>query len=135
MEFSHAGFCRKRHTSHIPFRCRLALPVQPVENRLELTPFGANKNRPFRSRPSSLRASLGCNDLVQGPTLDSIRAPFRRSTRANCVQRFPEEPKHLQDKDLCVHYFAKKSLSWYAPNKGHESRNCYCFNELRQIEE
>ena len=32
------------------------------------------------------------------------------------VQRFPEEPKHLQDKDLCVHYFAKKSLSWYAPN-------------------
>jgi len=31
-------------------------------------------------------------------------------------QRFPEEPKHLQDKDLCVHYFAKKSLSWYAPN-------------------
>ena len=33
-----------------------------------------------------------------------------------CSQRFPEEPKHLQDKDLCVHYFAKKSLSWYAPN-------------------
>ena len=32
------------------------------------------------------------------------------------VQRFPEEPKHLQDKDLSVHYFAKKSLSWYAPN-------------------
>jgi hypothetical protein len=32
------------------------------------------------------------------------------------AQRFPEEPKHLQDKDLCVHYFAKKSLSWYAPN-------------------
>ena len=32
------------------------------------------------------------------------------------TQRFPEEPKHLQDKDLCVHYFAKKSLSWYAPN-------------------
>ena len=31
-------------------------------------------------------------------------------------QRFPEEPKHLQDKDLRVHYFAKKSLSWYAPN-------------------
>jgi len=31
-------------------------------------------------------------------------------------QRFPEEPKHLQDKDLCVHYCAKKSLSWYAPN-------------------
>jgi len=32
------------------------------------------------------------------------------------TQRFPEEPKHLQDKDLCVHYFAMKSLSWYAPN-------------------
>ena len=31
-------------------------------------------------------------------------------------QRFPEEPKYLQDKDLRVHYFAKKSLSWYAPN-------------------
>ena len=31
-------------------------------------------------------------------------------------QRFPEEPKPLQDKDLRVHYFAKKSLSWYAPN-------------------
>ena len=31
-------------------------------------------------------------------------------------QRFPEEPKHLQDKDLRVHYFVKKSLSWYAPN-------------------
>ena len=30
--------------------------------------------------------------------------------------RFPEEPKHLQDKDLCVRYFAKKSLPWYAPN-------------------
>ena len=32
------------------------------------------------------------------------------------AQRFPEEPKHLQDKDLRVHYFVKKSLSWYAPN-------------------
>ena len=32
------------------------------------------------------------------------------------MQRFPEEPKHLQDKDLCVHYFAKKSPSWYAPS-------------------
>ena len=31
-------------------------------------------------------------------------------------QRFPEEPKHLQDKDLCVHYFAKKPRAWYAPN-------------------
>jgi hypothetical protein len=36
----------------------LALPVQPVENRLELTRFGANKNRHFRSRPSSLGAYL-----------------------------------------------------------------------------
>ena len=35
---------------------------------------------------------------------------------ALCDQRFPEEPKYLQDKDLRVHYFAKKSLSWYAPN-------------------
>ena len=34
----------------------------------------------------------------------------------NTNQRFPEEPKHLQDKDLCVHYFAKKSPSWYAPS-------------------
>jgi len=34
----------------------------------------------------------------------------------NRCQRFPEQPKHLQYKDLCVRYFAKKSLSWYAPN-------------------
>ena len=39
-----------------------------------------------------------------------------RLERMTKRQRFPEEPKHLQDKDLCVHYFAKKSLSWYAPN-------------------
>ena len=60
----------------------------------------------------------------------------------NCVtpkvikrQRFPEEPKHLQDKDLCVHYFAKKSPSWYAPAYRHESRNCYHFKVLRQIKD
>ena len=35
-----------------------------------------------------------------------------------------------------VHYFAKKSLSFGTlQTSGHESRNCYYFNELRQIKE
>ena len=45
--------------------------------------------------------------LAEGP----LPRPARR-----VHQRFPEELKHSQDKDLRVHYFAKKSLSWYAPN-------------------
>ena len=50
-------------------------------------------------------------------TFQPSRRPRRRSLLPAVEgQRFPEEPKHLQDKDLCVHYFAKKSLSWYAPN-------------------
>ena len=52
--------------------------------------------------------------LVAGPDWDEVI--LGADGRFVCHQRFPEEPKHLQDKDLRVHYFAKKSLSWYTPN-------------------
>ena len=37
-----------------------------------------------------------------GPFTADDLLPYRTAE-----QRFPEEPKHLQDKDLRVHYFAK----------------------------
>ena len=56
---------------------------------------------------------------VEGPgrtdRRETLEALSSGDTMSNS-QRFPEEPKHLQDKDLCVHYFAKKSPSWYAPS-------------------
>jgi len=60
-------------------------------------------------------------ELAQVPHSDPrfvvCASPGLKGAKAfRVTQRFPEEPKHLQDKDLCVHYFAKKSLSWYAPN-------------------
>ena len=65
--------------------------------------------------------------VVQGNITLEINVPARGAMQSQTVgsgelldwtpvQRFPEEPKHLQDKDLCVHYFAKKSPSWYAPS-------------------
>ncbi len=47
---------------------------------------------------------------------DTILGFLKFQNNRHWYQRFPEEPKHLQDKDLRVHYFVKKSLSWYAPN-------------------
>ena len=59
--------------------------VRPIEHDvIECRPF------PFRGNPVSVQHSC----------------PKRGG---NPVQRFPEEPKHLQDNDLCVHYFGRKS--------------------------
>ena len=52
----------------------------------------------------------------QGKKRFSHQVPAPAGWDCTSFQRFPEEPKHLQNKDLRVHYFAKKSLSWYAPN-------------------
>ena len=57
-----------------------------------------------------LTADLVQQQPIAAPEKSEINHGIHRN------QRFPEEPKHLQDKDLSAHNFAKKLLSWYAPN-------------------
>ena len=61
-------------------------------------------------------ARCRCRETRRSHRAARCRSPPARCSTSTLGQRFPEEPKPLQDKDLCVHYFAKKSLSWYAPN-------------------
>ena len=86
--------------------------VPPAQSRGNRT-LGKDGASPMADTPPNHRAAW----QIEGFDRTALYSKIHGFVRVYHVdQRFPEEPKHLQDKDLCVHYFAKKSLSWYAPN-------------------
>ena len=54
------------------------------------------------------RKTLACTQTDEIVEFFRQFRPFKVVVEATASQRFPEEPKHLQDKDLRVHYFVKK---------------------------